>query len=219
MPYVLLNRFDTNNATLSESDQLYQDGAAGIAASINPTPNALSSNANTPLACVNLGDTEQIWASAVPGLCAAAANPSVEAALCGIYSRLDNQNTSAVCTTAVTDFGALSPIYQPDTDANEAMTDLYPAYAGNGRRLMTVAIVDALAVNTGSPMTVLGFRQFLVEPNQDGTFFDPSDPNGRVPVLYIGNPAPVRQGWFDARYANACVQGSFTGPGKVVLHQ
>ena len=219
VPYVLLNRFDTNNATLSESDQLYQDGAAGIAASVSPNPNTLSSNANTPLACVNLGDTEQIWASAVPSLCAAAANPSVEAALCGIYSRLDNQNTSAVCTTAVTDFGALSPIYQPDTDANEAMTDLYPAYAGNGRRLMTVAIVDALAVNTGSPMTVLGFRQFLVEPNQDGTFFDPSDPNGRVPVLYIGNPAPVRQGWFDARYANACVQGSFTGPGKVVLHQ
>ena len=40
------------------------------------------------------------------------------------------------------------------------------------------------------------------------TFFEP-----------IGNPAPVRQGWFDARYANACVPGSFTGPGKVVLHQ
>jgi hypothetical protein len=219
VPYVLLNRFDTNNATLTETDQLYQYGAAGIGASVNPTPNALTGNANTPLACVSLGDTEQIWANAVPNICAAAANPTVEAALCGIYSRLDNQTTPAACTTAVTDFGALSPLHLPDTNANEPMTDLYPAYAGNGRRLITVAIVDALAVNTGSPMTVLGFRQFLVEPNQDGSFFDPADPNGRIPVLYIGNPAPVQQGWFDTRYANACAPGSFTGPGKVVLHQ
>jgi len=29
----------------------------------------------------------------------------------------------------------------------------------------------------------------------------------------------VQGGWFDTRYANACVPGSFTGPGKVVLHQ
>jgi Flp pilus assembly protein TadG len=219
VPYVLLNRFDPNNATLTESDQAFQDGAAGIAASVDPTPNALTSNANTPAACVNIGDTEQLWASGVPALCYAAANPIVEAALCGIYTRLDDPNNQPICSTAVSDFGGLSPLYLPDPNAAEAMTDTYVQYAGNGRRLMTVAIVDVLAANTASPMTVLGFRQFLVTASQDGSFFLPSDPNGRIPVLYIGNPAPVQGGWFDARYASACVQGSFTGPGKVVLHQ
>jgi len=219
VPFVFLNRFDPNNATLSESDQAFQDGAAGIAASIDPTPNALTSSPTTPLACSNIGDTEQIWASAVPAACAVAANPTVESALCGIYTRLDDPNNQAVCPTVVSDFSALSPLYLPDTNASEAMTDAYQQYAGNGRRIITAAIVDVLAVNTTSPMTVLGFRQFLVTPNQDGTFFTPSDPNGRIPVLYIGSPAPVEGGWFDTRYANACVPGSFTGPGKVVLHQ
>ena len=139
--------------------------------------------------------------------------------LCGIYSRLDNQNISAACTTAVSDFGALSPGFLPDTNASEPMSDPYTSYAGNGRRLITVAVVDALAANAAGGMTVLGFRQFLVVPNQDGTFFDPADPNGRIPVLYVGNPAPVPQGWFDTRYASSCPTGSFTGPGKVVLHQ
>jgi len=219
VPYVLINRFDPNNANLSEADQAFVAGAAGIAASVNPTPNALTSSPGTPAACVNLGDTEQIWASAVPAVCAAAANPTVEAALCGIYTRLDDPNNQAGCATAVSDLGALSPLYLPDTNASEAMTDAYQQYAGNGRRIITVAIVDALAANTTSPMTVLGFRQFLVTPSQDGSFFLPSDSNGRIPVLYIGNPAPVQGGWFDTRYANACVPGSFTGPGKVVLHQ
>ncbi|HXB68114.1 MAG TPA: pilus assembly protein TadG-related protein [Candidatus Acidoferrales bacterium] len=219
VPYVLLNRFDANNATLSESDQAFQDGAAGIAASVNPTPNTLTSSANTPLSCVNVNDTEQIWASAVPAACAAAAIPTVEATLCGIYTRLDDPNNQAACATAVSDFSALAPLYLPDSNASEAMTDAYQQYAGNGRRIITVAIVDVLAANTVAPMTVLGFRQFLVTPSQDGSFFVPSDSNSRIPVLYIGNPAPVPGGWFDTRYANACVPGSFTGPGKVVLHQ
>jgi len=220
VPYVLLNRYDTGNANLSESDQAFADGAAGIGASINPTPNALTSQSPPPpLSCSSIGDTEQIWATAVPATCASAANPIVEAALCGIYSRLDDPNNQAVCSTAVPDLGALSTRYLPDTNANEPMTDAYQQYAGNGRRIITVAIVDALAANTTGPMTVLGFRQFLVVPSQDGSFFLPSDANGRIPVLYIGNPAPAQGGWFDTRYANACVPGSFTGPGKVVLHQ
>ena len=67
-------------------------------------------------------------------------------------------------------------------------------------------------------MTVLGFRQFLLTPNPDGTFINPTDANGRFAALYIGNPAPVQSGWFDTRYANSCPVGSFSGPGKVVLH-
>jgi hypothetical protein len=140
--------------------------------------------------------------------------------LCGIYSRLDNANTPAACTTAVTDFGSLSASYLPDTDVVPAETPPYAAYTGNGRAIITVAIVGALGASTADPMQVLGFRQFLVVPNPDGTFFDPSDANGRIPVVYIGNPAPVQQGWFDTRYAGgSCPVGGFSGPGKVVLHQ
>jgi hypothetical protein len=98
--------------------------------------------------------------------------------------------------------------------------DLYTAYIGNGRRIITVAVVDALAPNSGATMTVLGFRQFFLEPPQDGTipFFSPSDPNGRFAAMYIGSPAPLRQGWIDDRFQVGC-PAQTSGPGKVVLHQ
>jgi len=220
IPYEFLNRYDTGNATLDEFDQLYVSGAQGVLASTTPTVNGLTQNPNTPLACFNMGDTEQLWANAAPPTCAAGTNPYIQALNCGLYSRLDNANTPAACTTAVTDFGSLSAAYLPDTDVTPAETPPYSAYTGNGRSLITVAIVDTLAPDTATAMTVLAFRQFQVVPNPDGTFFDPSDANGRIPVLYIGNPAPVQQGWFDTRYAGgSCPVGSFTGPGKVVLHQ
>jgi hypothetical protein len=76
---------------------------------------------------------------------------SVQAALCGVYSRLDNQSIPPACITAVPNFDALSVAHQPDTNAAEPMTDPFAAYAGNGRRILTVAIVDALAPNTPPP--------------------------------------------------------------------
>src|SRR5204863_116838 len=100
IPYEILNRLDPNNALLTESDQLYMSGAQGLVSSLNPTPNALTTTPNTPLACVNMGDSEQVWASAVPGMCSLPIS-SVEAALCGVYSRLHNQGSPAACPTAV----------------------------------------------------------------------------------------------------------------------
>lgn len=99
------------------------------------------------------------------------------------------------------------------------MTDPYAVYAGNGRRVVTLPIVAALVSDVISGMTVVGFRQFLLEPNQDGTYLNPGDPFGRFIVQYIGSPMPIRQGWFDDRFQLACPVGSFSGPGKVVLHQ
>src|SRR5207245_9607862 len=151
-----------------------------------------------------IGDTEQIRASSVPPACARPPPQATLALLCGVYSRIDNTSIPAACTTAVTDFAALSATYLPDADAAANEAPPYNAYAGNGRRIITVAIVDTLAANSAAPMTVLAFRQFLVVPNPDGSFFDPGDPNGRIPVLYIGNPAPVQAGWFDTRFANSC---------------
>jgi Flp pilus assembly protein TadG len=220
IPYEIVNRYDTNNTSLDEFDQLYASGAGGVLSSTSPTSNALTSNPNTPFACFNVGDFEQLLVDAVPPACARGTNQFIQALNCGLYSRLDNAATPVACTTAVTDFGSLAPAYLPDTDVVAAETPPYTAYTGNGRAIITVAVVGALAASTADPMQVLGFRQFLVVPNPDGTFFDPTDPNGRIPVLYIGNPAPVQQGWFDTRFAGgSCPVGGFSGPGKVVLHQ
>jgi hypothetical protein len=85
--------------------------------------------------------------------------------------------------------------------------------------VITVPVVDVLAVNTGTPMTVLGFRQFLLQPNPDGTPFNPSDPNGRFVATYIGSPMPVKQGYVDDRFGLSCPAPVTSGPGKVVLHR
>src|SRR6185369_8915564 len=91
VPYVLINRFDTSNATMpDEFDQAYAYGANGLSASTNATPNALTSNPLTPAACININDAEQLWASAVPPACARPSPQSTQAILCGLYSRLDN---------------------------------------------------------------------------------------------------------------------------------
>ena len=131
----------------------------------------------------------------------------------------DNQTQQAVCTTSVTDYTALQPAFQPDSETVTGQGDIYSSYSGNGRRVITVTVVDALPANTATPMTVLGFRQFLVQPNPDGTFFDPSDPNGRFVATYIGSPMPVRQGYVDDRFGQSCPAPVSSGPGKVVLHR
>ena len=79
-------------------------------------------------------------------------------------------------------------ISTPPTPATAAASSRWP-------------IVDALAPNSATPMTVLGFRQFLVQPNPDGTPFNPSDANGRFVATYIGSPMPLKQGNIDDRYA------------------
>jgi len=64
-------------------------------------------------------------------------------------------------------------------------------------------------------MTVLGFRQFLLEPG----FLNPADTYGRFVAQYIGSPAPVQQGWFDDHFKARLSVPVASGPGKVVLHR
>jgi Flp pilus assembly protein TadG len=219
--YVLINRYDSANATLDETQQLYKDGAQGLAASPDPNP----TGSPVPMACAGINDaSETLWATAIPGACPTATatvtlGPSVSEAMCGLYSRFGNTAPPAVCTNDVTDFADLSAAYQPDTDIVAGETDLYISYTGNGRRIITVPVVNALAANATTTMTVLGFRQFFLEPNPDGSFLNPADPNGRFVVQYIGSPAPVQQGWFDDRFGLGCPVPVPSGPGKVVLHQ
>ena len=150
-------------------------------------------------------------------MCATGVPIAATEALCGLYSRFD-AGPPGVCSnvTAVADLAAT---FAPDTDIATGPADLFSAYTGNGRRVVTLPIVNVLPTDVITPMTVLGFRQFLLEPNVDGTFLDPGDTAGRFIVQYIGNPAPVPQGWFDDRFQLSCPVGGFSGPGKVVLHQ
>ena len=216
VPYVLIDRYDSASA-LPEGDQLFQYDALGLTASNDATPNTCTAAPTTPFACVNVGDCEQVWASAASRSCTSAApSPPVEAALCGLYSRLDSPGNVGICSTVVPDLAALAPAAVPDSDLAPGETPPYSDYLGNGRRLITAAIVGGV----GATMTVLGFRQFLIEPNPDGTFFSPSDASGRFPALYAGYPAPLPEGWFDTRFAGAmCPVGSFSGPGKAVLQK
>ena len=79
-----------------------------------------------------------------------------------------------------------------------------------GLCVLTVAIVDTLG--SGAEMTVLGFRQFLLEPNLNSTELDATDLGGRFSALYVGTKMPLRGG-----SVAGCSIAS--GPGKAVLHR
>ena len=194
--YLLLNRYDLTTATFSdEGTQAFRDGAGGLPGSTNPAQ-----------ACFRVNNPEVIWASAtVSGCTAARVAPVVTDALCGLDTRFESTTPDACAN--IPNIGELTA-YQADTDVNDY--DSYLDYTGNGRRTITIPVVDAL--NAGGNMTVLGFRQFLLIPNQGAANITPNDSYGRFIAMYIGSVAPLRQGRFDGCNLQA-------GPGKVVLHQ
>lgn len=195
--YLILNRYNQEATVFAdESTQLYRIGAQGLAPSTNPA-----------LACVKTAseDGEMVWESALPRACNQNPPAAVTSLMCGMWTRFDASVPEACA--GIPEVDSLQG-YQADTD----ITDLeeYAAYTGNGRRVITVPVVEALS--SSGPMTVLGFRQFLVEPNPNDVNISPNDPDGRFVGLYIGSAAPLRQGRFDGCQVAA-------GPGKVVLHQ
>ena len=196
--YLVLNRLDSNTTNFpDETSQAYRDGAGGLVGTTTATQS-----------CFLINATETIWASATPSACNAARLPAVTGSvLCGFATRFDS-NLATTCASTVVSVDSLTPAYTQDTDVNDV--DNYTDYVGNGRRLITVPIVDALSA-TGT-MTVLGFRQFLILPTQGSTNIVPGDTNGRFPAMYVGTVAPLKQGRFDGCQIT-------NGPGKVVLHQ
>ena len=194
-----MNRLSTNvQIFTSETSQLLRMGADGLPPSTFQTD-----------ACFFVNTTETIWATAVPSACTGAGvtlNSSTTAFLCGLGLRFDSA-LQPNCT-GIPESDAIATIYTPDSDLL-TQTD-YTQYTGTGLRVLTIPIVDSTA-NT-SAMTVLGFRQFLVEPDQGSTTITSSDPNGRFGAMYIGSVKPVKQGSF-----SGCSQQA--GPGKVVLHR
>ncbi len=194
--YVLINRLDpTDTVFPEETSQAFRDAAGGM-----------PGNTNTAQACFRVANTETIWVDAAVNRCGVTVAPVITAALCGLDARFETV-TSSSCAN-ITGIDTLASIYPADTDANDYT--VYTDYAGNGRRIITIPIVDSLATTTS--MTVLGFRQFLLMPNLGDPDILPGDTAGRFVGMYIGSVAPLKQGRFDG-----CTQTA--GPGKVVLHQ
>ena len=197
LTYILLNRLDPNAVLFPDpSSQAFRDLAGGLPGSTN-----------SGLSCFRVNTVEIVWPNAVSNACTTnTVAPLATEALCGLASRFDSA-TPTVCA-GIPSADTLYTIYPPDTDMTDH--DAYIDYTGNGRRLITVPVVDT--VTDAGNMTVLGFRQFLVIPDQGATVLNAADSLGRFVGLYAGSVAPVKQGRFDGCQLSA-------GPGKVVLHQ
>jgi Flp pilus assembly protein TadG len=208
VPYLIIDRYNAG-LPFTEDQQLFRVGANGLIPSTTPTQS-----------CSIVGTTENLWATATPGACAAATpNASLEDAMCGLSARMTDPTQITACTTAVTDIPDLAQAFTADTDPLTE-TD-YTQYSGNNRRVITLPVVDALST-TASTMNVLGFRQFLLEPTTTSTAAPqanvPTDGDGRFAALYIGSVAPLKQGNLSEAGMNISC-GIQNGPGKVVLHQ
>jgi hypothetical protein len=149
---------------------------------------------------------EAVWADANVSRCGVPVASVVTSAICGLDSRFESSAPAACANVVAID--TLSSAYPSDPDVNSYSA--YTDYTGNGRRIITIPVVDSLS-NTTS-MTVLGFRQFLLQPNSGVSDITTGDVYGRFLAMYIGSVAPVPQGRFDGCSVSA-------GPGKVVLHQ
>ncbi len=198
LQYVLINRLnDAASIFADETSQLFRYGAQGLAPS---TTQAAS--------CVRIAADELAWTNTAPGgTCNQAVNSYVQGFLCGIANRFD-QTLPTVCQN-IGEADTMSTVNAVDTDVTD-ITDDYTTYIGNGRRIITVAVVDALS--STATMNVQGFRQFLIQPIANDITTNPADARGRISVMYLGSRVPLKAGSM-----SGCTLTS--GPGKVVLHQ
>jgi hypothetical protein len=196
IPYLLLNRYnDAAELFPDETSQAYRAGAGGLPPSTDPARS-----------CVRINAAESVWATAAPRACQLAVQQTVSGFTCGLVTRFNTALPEGCANIA--EAGDIITAYNADSDITDL--DDYTAYTGNTRRVITVAIVDAL--NAAETMNVLAFRQFLIQPTLDEAGINGTDINGRFVVSYLGSPVPLRSGSF-----SGCSVTS--GPGKVVLHR
>src|SRR5207244_12671317 len=110
--------------------------------------------------------------------------------------------------TAVSDTDARAVASGSDSQQDFA-SDYWQDCTCNCRRILTIPVVDA-----ADTLTVLNFRQFLLEPSSTvAQGVDPTVANGSFRVQYIGAPVPVRSG----PLGGSC-RVSIRG-GRAVLHE
>jgi hypothetical protein len=134
--------------------------------------------------------------------------------ICGLNVRFGVDASNPPCS-AVSEFASLQTAFTADTDLNggadPTMEDYAMEYSGNFRRIITVAIIDTVAT-----LSVLNFRQFLIEPAPPPTQGLAASAAGAFRAQYIGAPVPVRCGGVGG--VCSITGGVSPGVGRVVLH-
>jgi hypothetical protein len=132
--------------------------------------------------------------------------------LCGLNTRFGVDYASTNCAN-VPNIDTLAPLFAADSDVGESgvLQEYAQDYDGNVRRVLTVAVVDAV-----DTINVLGFRQFLAQ--NAATIAGLGPVAGAVAsraafrAQYIGAPVAIRSG----TAAGTC--GVTRGVAKTVLH-
>ena len=221
VPYVILDHFPNGvQDTSMLDDLLFELAAGGISNNPPSTP---------PLSSISINDTEVAYSSpnnietAVLLDTTPAAGQDI---LCGLNVRFGiDPSTLDACSTAATsvDFPQLASLFPAAADTDTGMVasgagdqqDFALDYCQGGlcnlRRVLTVPVVDST-----DTLTVLNFRQFLLEPSPATADItqgiDPTVANGSFRAQYLGAIVPVRSG---APGGSCSVN---IGVGKVVLH-
>lgn len=143
--------------------------------------------------------------------------------LCGLNTRFGVDPAENACAS-IEGASDLAALYPADSDVGTADADSETAdtlqnyavdYDGNLRRVLTVTVVDA-----ADTLSVLNFRQFLIENSPTVPGVNPLNPNplnpgsftGAFRAQYIGRPVPLRCGGVGGSCSVAF------GVGRTVLH-
>jgi Flp pilus assembly protein TadG len=207
LPYVILDHFPAGIPGLDLDASLFELGAGGISNSAGLTPPGNIT--------VNAVETAYPNGVALEGMTGTAGQDI----LCGLNVRFGVNPSANTCINiaggefveVLTDAPALN---RADTDLGDGaadstgLQDYATEYHGNLRRILTMAVVDAAGT-----LSVLNFRQFLLEPVDAATQgLNPSLATGAFRAQYIGAPVPLRSG----AIGGLCNVSS--GVGRIVLH-
>ena len=214
--YVILDHFP--NGVLDTSlldDLLFELGATSVSTSAGLDPAGTMTIGNIEAA---YGSPNNVATTVLQGT----TNTAGRDFLCGLNLRfgIDPSVNDACNAGNSVDFASLASLFAAaaDTDigtvasGNGGLQDFAMDYCQDGacnfHRILTIPVVDA-----ADTLTVLNFRQFLLEPSSTvAQGVDPTVANGSFRVQYIGAPVPVRSGTL----GGSC--GVSIGVGRVVLH-
>ncbi len=207
VPYAILNHVPSGGSELGLDSSLFELGAGPISRNSGLTPAGIISVDSIETGYPDLqGNT---GAGATVG----------QDFLCGLNTRFGIDPSLNNCGAINGgEFAAVASLFPADTDigggayaAGVGLQDYATEYDGNMRRVVTIAVVDSLdAIDS---LTVLSFRQFLIETSPTTTEgLDPSLATGAFRAQYIGSPALLRCG----TPGGMCSVSR--GPGRAVLH-
>jgi len=204
LQYVILDHFPSGTQGLDLDASLFELAAGGTSNSAGLMPPGSISIESSEIAYPN-------------GVALEGSTNSVgRDILCGLNVRFGvNPSQNDVCANIASgEFAGLWDLFRADTNRGGETADstglqnYAVEYDGNLRRVLTMAVVDA-----ADTLTVMNFRQFLIEPADAGAEgLDPSLANGAFRAQYIGSPVPLRSG----AIGGSCSVSS--GVGRVVLH-